>query len=564
MPEAASLDRQIEPLAPRARVEESPTAVDGVTLRVPAGAAPERSDEILTPDALAFVARLTRRFRGDIAALLEARRVRRRRLAAGIERLDFLAETAAVRAGDWRVAPTPPDLRRRIVEITAPVDRKMMINAFNSGADAFMADLEDACSPTWHNLVQGQVNLFDAVRGTIAHHDPTSGKSYRLGDVRATLIVRPRGLHLEERHLHVDGRPAPGSLVDFGLHFFHNAKELLARGSGPYFYLPKLESHREARHWNRVFVEAQQALDVPVGSIRATVLIETLPAAFEMDEILYELREHMAGLNCGRWDYIFSYIKTRQHDPAALLPDRIAVTMTQPNMRAYTQLAIKTCHRRGAHAIGGMAAHIPVKEEEANRVAFEKVAEDKRREAGDGHDGTWVAHPGLVPVARAAFEAVTTADDQRERLREDVQVTAEDLLRTPEGPRTEEGLRLNVRVGIRYLAAWLDGAGAVPLYNLMEDAATAEISRAQVWQWLYHRAALDDGRVITRALVERVIVEEMQRIEREVGADAFAAGRYQEARALFFALCTDHRLADFLTVVAYDHLERETPAARDA
>ena len=521
------------------------------------------AEVVLTAEALEFVRALAERFAPRIAELLQARADRRQRIASGAERLDFLAETADVRAGDWRVPPAPADLRRRIVEITGPTNRKMMINALNSGADVFMADLEDATSPTWHNIVEGQRNLADAVRGTISWEDPSTGKSYRLGEKRATLLVRPRGWHLVERHLTLGGRPLPASLVDFGLYFFHNARELVARGTGPYFYLPKLESHREARLWNDVFVLAQDTLGLPRGTVRATVLIETLYAAFEMDEILYELREHAAGLNCGRWDYIFSYIKALQHDPAAVLPDRAAVTMTQPNMRAYTQLAVRICHHRGAYAIGGMAAQIPVKDDDAaNRLAFEKVTADKRREAGDGHDGTWVAHPALVAVARSAFEEVTTRDDQLDRLRDDVIVTAEDLLRVPTGPRTEAGLRLNVRVGIRYLAAWLDGAGAVPLYNLMEDAATAEISRAQVWQWVHHGATLDDGRVVTADLVTHVIDEEMQVIAREVGDAAFRSGRYAEARELFASLCVAPRLADFLTTAAYDRLEPDpAPAA---
>jgi malate synthase len=524
-------------------------------------AIPSRGSEILTPLALAFVASLVDEFAGRIGRLLAARGERRSRLERGEERLDFLDETTGVRSGTWRVASAPADLERRVVEITGPVDRKMMINALNSGADVFMADLEDACAPTWQNVIQGQINLFDAVRGTISLHDSATGRSYRLNDRRATLVVRPRGLHLVERHLLKEGVPVPAALVDFGLHFFHNARELVARGSGPYFYLPKLESHLEARLWNDVFLFAQEALGIESGTIRATVLIETLPAAFEMDEILFELREHASGLNCGRWDYIFSSIKTRQHDPEAIYPDRGAVTMTQPNMRAYTQLAVRTCHRRQAYCIGGMAAQIPVKgDAAANDAAFGKVSADKEREAGDGHDGTWVAHPALVPVARGAFETVMNGvAHQLARLRDDVVVTAGDLLAIPRGPRTADGLRLNVRVGIRYLAAWLTGAGAVPLFNLMEDAATAEISRAQLWQWMRHGATLDDGQRVTADLVSSVIDEETRAIERELGAARFAAARFPEAREIFAALCTADRLADFLTIAAYDRLDGSRP-----
>jgi malate synthase len=512
---------------------------------------------VLTNEALAFVARLVDRFSPGIQELLAARTERRRRLSSGEEPLDFLPETRAIREAEWTVAPVPRDLARRVVEITAPVERKMMINALNSGADVFMADFEDACSPTWRNIVDGQANLRDAVRGTIAYDDPATGKAYRLAQTRATLVVRPRGLHLVERHLLRDGGAVPAPLVDFGLYLFHNAHALIERGSGPYFYLPKLESHREARLWNDVFVVAQEALGIPLGTIRATVLIETLPAAFEMDEILWELRDHASGLNCGRWDYIFSSIKTRRDDPAAVFPDRAAVTMTQPNMRAYTQLAVRTCHRRGAFAIGGMAAQIPVRDDAfANAAALEKVAADKQREAGDGHDGTWVAHPGLVLVARDAFTAVMTGNDQRHVLREDVEVTADDLLAIPDGPRTEDGLRLNVRVGIRYLAAWLDGSGAVPLYNLMEDVATAEISRAQLWQWLRHSAPLYDGRVVCPRLVASVIDDETAALRREVGEAAFHAGRYDEACELFTSLTLDYDMADFLTVVAYERLDQ--------
>jgi malate synthase len=509
---------------------------------------------ILTTDALDFVAGLEREFGPSIDSLLEARAARRARLAAG-EQLDFLTQTAAVRNSEWRVAPAPADLVRRFVEITGPVDRKMMINALNSGADVFMADFEDATSPTWDNVVQGQVNVRDAVRREIAFDDPVSGKAYRLGAQLATLIIRPRGLHLGERHLLVDGRPAHASLIDFGLCVFHNARRQIANGSGPYFYLPKLESHLEARLWNDVFLAAQSALGLPRGTIRATVLIETLPAAFEMDEILWELREHITGLNCGRWDYIFSSIKVRRHDGLAIYPDRAQVTMTQPNMRAYTQLTVRTCHRRGAHAMGGMSAFIPSRDADANARAFAQVRADKDREAADGHDGTWVAHPGMVAVAREAFAARVTGPNQLDRLREDVVPDAAALLELPAGSRTEAGLRQNIDVGIRYVEAWLRGQGAVPLHNLMEDAATAEISRTQVWQWVTHGATLDDGRAVTADLVRALIASEMDAITSELGEARMTQGRFDDARRIFTALVLAPELAEFLTTVAYAVLD---------
>ena len=517
----------------------SPTLPAGVSSRAPSDIA-DRQAEILTAPALAFVAELTRQFAGSIAELLAGRAERRARIARGAERLDFLAETADVRRRDWRVAAVPRDLQRRAVEITGPTDRKMMINALNSGADVFMADLEDSSAPTWGNVVAGQVNLRDAVTRTIAWDDP-SGKAYRLNPNTATLVVRPRGLHLVERHLLLAGRPVPGALVDAGFFLFHNAQTLVDRGTGPYLYLPKLESHREARLWNDVLTYAEKELRLTHGTIKATVLIETLPAAFEMDEILWELRDHAAGLNCGRWDYIFSFIKYRAHEPGAVLPDRSQVTMEQPCMRAYTQLAVRTCHRRGAHAIGGMAAQIPIKgDADANERALAKVRADKLREVTDGHDGTWVAHPGLVPVAREVFDAHMHGDNQLERLREDVKVTAADLLQVPSGTRTEEGLRHNVRVGVQYIEAWLRGTGCVPLYHLMEDAATAEISRAQVWQWIHHRAHLDDtGATATAALLERILDEEMQRITSEIGEARANDSRFPEARTLFTQLATN-------------------------
>lgn len=515
----------------------------------------ESEELILTPDALQFVADLTRQFRGGIRAALARRELRQRTLAAG-GRLGFLSETAAIRHDrEWGVAAAPRDLMQRKVEITGPVDRKMIINALNSGADVFMADFEDATAPSWNNLIAGQRNVYDAVRQQIAYDDPSSGKAYRLGQGLATLVVRPRGLHLNERHVVVDGVPAPGALVDFALFFFHNAAELIRRGSGPYFYLPKLESHLEARLWNQVFVAAQRMRAIPRGTIRATVLIETLPAAFEMEEILFEMREHASGLNCGRWDYIFSSIKMRRHDATAIYPDRSQVTMMQPNMRAYSRLLIEICHRRGAHAVGGMSAFIPVKDDvAANERAFEQIRADKQREAGDGHDGTWVAHPALVPVARAVFDEFVPGPHQIDREEEAPHVSAADLLAIPVGTRTDVGLRLNIRVGVQYLEAWLRGQGAVPLYNLMEDAATAEISRIQLWQWLHHRATLVDGTVVTPELFEKLLVEEMASVRAHVGAARYDAGRFDEAIALFRRLVAADAPADFLTTVAYESL----------
>ena len=519
------------------------------------GPAVARQDEILTPAALDFLATLVRGARDRHAELLGLREARHRRFETG-ERPDFLHETRNVREGDWKVGAAPADLRKRTVEITGPVSRKMVINALNSGADCFMADFEDSTAPSWENMVSGQVNLYDAVRRTIRFTDESRGKDYSLQDSVATLLVRPRGLHLTEAHVEVDGRPIPGALLDFGLYVFHNAKQLIGDGSGPYFYLPKLESHLEARWWNDVFVQAQALLEIPVGTIKATVLIETLPAAFEMDEILYELREHSSGLNCGRWDYIFSFIKTLRSDPAAVLPDRSQVGMTQPFMRAYSQWCIRTCHRRGAHAMGGMAAQIPIRSDHAaNETAMAQVRADKTREAGDGHDGTWVAHPGLVPLAREAFEAASSGENQLDNLREDVRVSAADLLAVPSGTRTEDGLRLNIRVGIRYLEAWIGGVGCVPLYNLMEDAATAEISRTQIWQWLRHGATLEDGRVVDRELVRQMTAEELDRIASEVGDEYFAAGRFDAAARLFTDLCLDENLVEFLTLDAYELLK---------
>nr|WP_222529973.1 malate synthase A [Azospirillum sp. 412522] len=514
-------------------------------------------EEILTPEAMAFLAELEGRFGPERLRLLDVRSRRRALLDQG-RKPDFLPETRAIRDADWTIAPLPADLLDRRVEITGPVDRKMVINALNSGARVFMADYEDATCPTWANLVEGQINIRDAVRRTISHQDPVNGKKYRLNDRTAVLKIRPRGWHLNENHVLMDGAPMSGALFDFGLHVFHNAQELLARGSGPYFYLPKLESHFEARLWREVFLVAEEYLHLPHGSIKATVLIETILAAFEMDEILYELREHSAGLNCGRWDYIFSFIKTFRKDPAAVMPDRAEVTMATPFLSAYSQLAVRTCHRRGAPAIGGMAAFIPVKgDPEANEVAFSRVRADKEREASNGHDGTWVAHPGLVPVAREVFDAYMPTPNQIARKRTDVTVTAADLLAVPAGPKTQSGLRNNVAVGIGYIEAWLRGQGCVPLFNLMEDAATAEISRAQLWQWVHTGTVLDDGRVVTLDLVDRIIAEELAAWETRVGADTYAKGRHADAAALFRDLVAREDFTDFLTLPAYERVMAE-------
>lgn len=509
---------------------------------------------ILTPEAIAFVVELERKFGARRRDLLAARTARQARLDAG-EKPDFSPMTRSVREGDWTVAPLPKDILDRRVEITGPVDRKMVINALNCGANVFMADFEDASAPSWNNLVDGQINLRDAVAGTIAYSDPASGKSYKLNPKHAVLFVRPRGLALPEKHLTVDGKPMAGAFFDFGLYFFHNAKALLKNGSGPYFYLPKLESHLEARLWNDIFVHAQTALGIKTGSIKATVLIETILAAFEMDEILYELREHSAGLNCGRWDYIFSFIKKFAMRPACLMPDRGQVTMVSHFMRAYSQLAIKTCHKRNVHAMGGMAAQIPIKDDAAaNEAAMDKVRIDKEREAADGHDGTWVAHPGLVAIAKAAFDDKMKDANQIARKRQDVHVAAADLLQVPAGTATEAGLRQNCAVGIGYLEAWLRGQGCVPLYNLMEDAATAEISRAQVWQQLHHEAHLDDGRAVEKSFVRKVVDEELEKLKKSVGAERYAKGRYKEATKMFLELVEAETFPEFLTLPAYDWL----------
>jgi malate synthase len=511
------------------------------------GSVEGRAVEILTPEAVAFVADLHRRFDARRRELLALRVARQARFDAG-ELPDFLAETADVRAGDWTVAPIPADLRDRRVEITGPVDRKMIINALNCGAKVFMADFEDATSPTWANLIEGQVNLKDRWAGDLTHVDANSGKRYALGPNPAVLVIRPRGWHLPERHLEIDGQPISGALFDFGLYLFHNAKASLAQGSGPYFYLPKLESHLEARLWNEVFIHAQQALGLPVGTIKATVLIETIPAAFEMDEIIFELRDHMAGLNCGRWDYIFSFIKRLGRRPEFLTPNRAAMVMGQAFLGAYSLKLIQTCHRRGAFAMGGMAAQIPIKgDEAANQAAFAKVRADKEREAGAGHDGTWVAHPDLVPVAMEVFDRLMPTPNQLDRKLADLIITQPQMLELHDGARTEDGVRENIRVGVRYTQAWIEGRGAVPLYNLMEDAATAEICRTQLWQWIKLAAALDDGRTVTSELFVGLLTQEMAGLRRD-----FPSPRLEEAAHLFSRMVLADTLEEFLTLPAYE------------
>lgn len=514
----------------------------------------EEYSSILSTPALGFVAALARTYTGRVESLLAARVETQARYDAG-ERPQFLEHTRRIREREWKVAQLPSDLQDRRVEITGPVDRKMIINALNSGASCFMADFEDSSAPTWANMLEGQINLFDAVRRQIDFRDEARGKDYRLNDTLATLLVRPRGWHLWEKHMSVDGKPVPAGIFDFALYFFHNATVLLQNETGPYFYLPKMQGHLEARLWNDIFLASQKMLGVPKGSIKATVLLETLPAAFEMDEILYELRDHSAGLNCGRWDYIFSFIKILRNDAQSILPDRGEVGMTQTCMKAYTDLVIKTCHRRGVHAMGGMAAQIPIKNDEAaNEAALEKVRADKLREVTNGHDGTWVAHPALVPLAREIFDAHMSGPNQIERQRDDVHEDEDALLSVPVGSRTEHGLRHNINIGVLYLEAWLRGQGCVPLYNLMEDAATAEISRTQLWQWIRHGAALDDGRVVSAELFAEVLEEEMKTIQTAVGEQAFTSGKFTEARELFERLVTSTAFEEFLTLPAYEQL----------
>jgi malate synthase len=513
----------------------------------------DRYNTVLTPEAMAFAVALQREFNPTRKTLLAARVERQARLDAG-ERPDFLEETKGIREAEWTVSPLPADLLDRRVEITGPVDRKMIINALNSGAKVFMADFEDSTTPTWENVLDGQLNLYDAVRRTITFEDPKTGKAYALKENPAVLFVRARGWHLEERHVWVDGEAMSGSIFDFALYFFHNAKELLSRGSGPYFYLPKMESHKEARLWNSIFVKAQEMLGVPQGSIKATVLIETILATFEMDEILYELREHSAGLNCGRWDYIFSFIKKLAGDEKLLLPDRSQVTMGSPFMLAYSKLCIKTCHRRGVSAMGGMSALIPIKSDPvANEKALAGVRADKEREATNGHDGTWVAHPGLVPIALEVFDRVMPQPNQIDKQLPEYSVTAAELLEIPTGTITFAGVQQNVAVGIGYLEAWLRGIGCVPLFNMMEDAATAEISRSQLWQWVHHHAVLQDGEhagvAVTAELCDEVIDAELARVVQVVDEERFKA--YEHAAFLMRELIKTPKFQDFLTVPAY-------------
>ncbi len=508
-------------------------------------------EQVLTRDALGFIASLARTFEPRRQQLMDIRAARQKALDAGALP-DFLPETGEIRSGDWKIRGVPDDLLDRRVEITGPTTRKMIINALNCGASCFMADCEDALSPTWENVVEGQINLRDYWMGQIDFTDPESGKEYKITGKPAVLIVRPRGWHLTEDHILVDGRPVAGAFVDFGLYFFHNARRALEKGSGPYFYLPKMEHYKEAALWNEAFEAAQKSVGLPSGTIKATALIETLPAAFEMDEILHAMRDHIVGLNCGRWDYIFSFIKTLRAKPEYILPDRSQVVMGKAFLKAYSELLIKTCHRRGAFAMGGMAAFIPNRRDpEANEKALAAVREDKLREVKAGHDGTWVAHPDLVPVAKAVFDEHMPQPNQLGNLREDVSVGQKELLEVHEGTRTEEGMRSNIRVGVQYIEAWLRGNGAVPLYNLMEDAATAEISRTQVWQLIKYGAKLEDGTVVTRDLFERLLDDEMIKLQPDIGNVAFESGRFPEAIELFRTLSTSDELEPFLTLPAY-------------
>jgi len=528
---------------------------EGIALH---GPMPAEYPSILTPQALTFIAKLARKFEARRQELMAQRAQRQREFDAG-NLPDFLPETSSIRESEWTVGPIPADLQNRRVEITGPTDRKMVINALNCGANVFMADFEDSNAPTWSNMIEGQINLRDAIRRSITFQSP-EGKQYRLNAQTATLLVRPRGWHLMEHHLQVDGAPVSGALFDFALYVFHNAKEAIAHNTGPYFYLPKMESHLEARLWNDIFVMAQRELGLPLGTIKATVLIETVLAAFEMDEILYELRDHCVGLNIGRWDYIFSCIKKFRSNKNFCLADRSQVTMTSPFMRAYALLLVKTCHRRKAFAMGGMAAQIPIKNDPAaNEAATAKVRADKEREATDGCDGTWVAHPGLVGIAREIFDRHMPGANQVSRQRPDVQVTAKDLLDfKPEAPITEAGLRNNISVGIQYIGAWLAGNGCVPVYNLMEDAATAEISRSQIWQWMRSpKGVLDDGRKVTKDMFRKLLPEELARVRRELGEEAWSAGRYEEAAKLFDEITTSDDYVEFLTLPGYEWLTRE-------
>jgi malate synthase len=526
-------------------IEKKPATKTGIKIR---GELKPSYEEILTPEALNFLSMLHRRFEKERRRLLELRKETQQKLDEGYLP-EFPPETAHIRQSEWQIAPIPPDLQDRRVEITGPVERKMIINALNSGANVFMADFEDATSPTWDNLLAGQINLRDAVNGTISFFDVYKRKEYQLKEKTAVLMVRPRGWHLLEEHLLIDGEPIAGALFDFGLYFWHNAQNLVKNGTGPYFYLPKLENRHEASLWNQVFLAAQETLGLKVGTIKATVLIETILASFELDEILYSLKDHVVGLNCGRWDYIFSVIKKFRQHPEYVFPDRSLVTMTTHLMRSYSLLVIKTCHRRGASAIGGMAAQIPIKDNfQANEKALAKVRADKEREVNDGHDGTWVAHPGLVAVAKQAFDQKMPQANQISRQRDDVQITAQDLLTIPEIKITAQGLRQNIRVAILYLSSWLDGIGCVPLDNLMEDAATAEICRSQLWQWLHHGAKLEDGRVIDLTLFNTILDQEIRFIRQENGHQE---SKLRNAIALLINLVTGDKFEEFLTLPAY-------------
>jgi malate synthase len=535
--------------APSTRAASDPTQV-----RLTA-ALEDAERRIFSPEALAFIAELHARFEPRRAELMAARAARQQRFDAG-EKPEFLADARDIRQGDWKVAPIPEDVADRRVEITGPVDRKMIINALNSGARVFMSDFEDSLAPTWRNVAAGQANLYDAVRRSIAFRN-SEGKDYRLNAEIAVLMVRPRGLHLVDKHVLAGGQQVAGALLDFGMYVFNNARETLARGTRPYFYLPKLESHREAEWWRDVFVYAEDRLGLARGTFRATVLIETLPAAFEMDEILYALREHILGLNCGRWDYIFSFIKKFRRDPKAVLPDRGRVTMTTHFLRSYSRLLIATCHRRGAFAMGGMAAQIPIKSDaKANEEALARVRADKEREAGDGHDGTWVAHPGLVPLAREIFDRLMPGPNQLTKLGEGLALSARDLLEVPQGQITERGLRSNVRVALHYISTWLGGNGCVPIDNLMEDAATAEISRAQLWQWRTHGAKLEDGRRVNAALIERTLAEELAAFRAHFAGEREVSEQAGEAADILRSLALDGEFTEFLTLPAYAHLTR--------
>ncbi len=513
----------------------------------------DEQETILTPEAIEFASFLHKKFNNTRLELLENRRVRQAEIDAGFMP-DFLQETESIRQDDWKTAPIPKDLLDRRVEITGPVERKMIINALNSDVKVFMADFEDSNSPTWENIINGQINLRDAVNRTITFTGPT-GKYYKLNDETATLMVRPRGWHLNEKNIVINDVPISASIFDFALYFFHNVNTLLSSGTGPYYYLPKLENHLEARLWNDIFNSAQNELGIPKGTIKATVLIETILAAFEMDEILYELREHSAGLNCGRWDYIFSFIKKFRNNPNFVLPDRSELTMDRHFLESYVNLLVQTCHKRGAHAMGGMAAQIPIKNNLiANEKALKKVRNDKEREASAGHDGTWVAHPGLAPIAMDIFNSVMPEKNQLHIIRDDIHVTADDLIKVPHGEITENGVRENIRVGIQYLEAWLCGNGCVPLYHLMEDAATAEISRTQLWQWIHHEARLNDKRKITTQLFDEWMKEELEIIKLEIGEDRFLNGKFSQATSLFSDMIKKNKLDDFLTIPAYNQL----------